>query len=62
MLCRCFQTLLAGTTNNYSCRYEVRVVAISSAGQAAVERAVYTLTAGKIITLLSQIVIVFLTM
>ena len=30
----------------YKCRYEVRVVAISSAGQAAVERAVYTLTAG----------------
>ena len=28
-------------------RYEVRVVALSTAGQAAVERAVYTLTAGK---------------
>ena len=39
----------------------MRVVAISSAGQAAVERAVYTLTAGKMMILLSQIVIVFLT-
>ena len=38
---------LATLTNIFIVRYEVRVVAVSSAGQSSVERAVYTLTAGE---------------
>ena len=47
---------LATLTNIFIVRYEVRVVAVSSAGQSSVERAVYTLTAGESFYILNLLI------